>query len=150
VSTRHKVMNQTLIKEKMVDLTNHFKNHEAIATVYLFGSYGTPLYYPELSDIDLAVIFNRNLSLKEEMLIDADISVILGSDKLDVVNLNKARVDICYQVLATGTIIYERDSIITADFVEKTLKHYFDHGLALEKMKKDTLEFIKENSNHRY
>ncbi len=84
------------------------------------------------------------------MLIDADISVILGSDKLDVVNLNKARVDICYQVLATGTIIYERDSIITADFVEKTLKHYFDHGLALEKMKKDTLVFIKENSNHRY
>jgi hypothetical protein len=31
--------------------------------------------------------------------------------------LNKARVDICYQVLATGTIIYERESIITADFV---------------------------------
>ncbi len=150
MSTRHKVMNQILIKEKMADLTNYFKNHEAIATVYLFGSYGTPLYYPELSDIDLAVIFNRNLSLKEEMLIDADISVILESDKLDVVNLNKARVDICYQVLATGTIIYERDSIITADFVEKTLKYYFDHGLTLEKMKEDTLEFIKENSNHRY
>lgn len=142
-------MKQILIKEKMTDLISYFKNHEDIATVYLFGSYGTPLYNPELSDIDLAVIFNRNLSLKEEMLIDAKISVILESDNLDVVNLNKARVDICYQALATGTIIYERNSILTADFVEKTLKHYFDHGLALEKMKEDTFEIIKENSNHR-
>lgn len=142
-------MNQIILKQKMADLINYFKNHEDIATVYLFGSYGTPLYNPELSDIDLAIIFNCNLSLKEEMLIDANISIILKSDNFDVVNLNKARVDICYQVLATGTIIYERESIITADFVEKTLKHYFDHGLALEKMKEDTLIIIKENSNHR-
>ena len=141
-------MNQINLNKKMDDLINYFKNHADIATVYLFGSYGTPLYNPELSDIDLAVIYRRNLSLKEELLIDANISLILESDKFDVVNLNKARIDICYQVLATGTIIYEKDSIITADFVEITLKHYFDHGLALEKMKEDTLVVIKENSNH--
>lgn len=141
-------MKQINLNEKMADLINYFNNHEAIATVYLFGTYGTPLYNPELSDIDLAIIFNHNLSLKEEMLIEANISVILESDNFDVVNLNKARVDICYQVLATGTIIYERDSIKTADFVEKTLRHYFDHGLALEKIKEDTLVIIKENSNH--
>ncbi len=138
-------MNQGLIEEKMTDLKNYFKNHGDIATVYLFGSYGTLFYDPERSDIDLAIIFNRELSLKEEMLIDAEISVILESDKLDLVNLNKSRVDICYKVLATGTIIYERNSILTADFVEKTLKHYFDHGLALEKMKEDAFEVIKEN-----
>lgn len=141
-------MNHINLNEKMADLINYFENHEVIATVYLFGSYGTPLYNPELSDIDLAIIFNRNLSLKEELLIDANISLILESDNFDVVNLNKARVDICYQALAAGTKIYERDSIITADFVEKTLKHYFDHGLALEKMKEDTLVVIKENSIH--
>jgi uncharacterized protein len=141
-------MKQISLKEKMADLINYFKNHEVVATVYLFGSYGTSLYNPGLSDIDLAIIYNGNLSLKEEMLIEANISVILESDNFDLVNLNKARVDICYQVLATGTLIYERDSIITADFVEKTLRHYFDHGLALEKMKEDTLAIIKENSNH--
>ena len=81
------------------------------------------------------------------MLIDAGISLILESDNIDVVNLNKARVDICYQVLATGTIIYERNIILTADFVEKTLKNYFDHGIALEKMKADTFEALKEDSD---
>jgi len=142
-------MNQDLVKEKMTDLKKYFKNHGDIATVYLFGSYGTSLYDPVLSDIDLAIIFSRDLALKEEMLIDAEITVIFESDNLDLINLNKARVDICYQVLATGTIIYERNSILTADFVEKTLKHYFDHGIALEKMKEDTFEVIKENSNSR-
>jgi len=139
-------MKKGLIEEKMADLNNYFKTHSDIATVYLFGSYGTSLYDSELSDIDLAIILSRELSLKEEMLIDAEISLILESDNFDVIILNKARIDICYQVLGTGTIIYEKDNILTAEFVEKTLKHYFDHGIALEKMKEDTIAALKEDS----
>ncbi len=137
----------SITKEKINDLTSFFSGHAVIATVYLFGSYGTELYDPERSDIDLAIIYNRDLTLKEEMLIDAKITLILESDNVDVVNLNKARVDISYQVLATGKLIYERDKIITADFVENVLKHYFDHGLALEEIKADTYEVIKEDAN---
>jgi len=139
-------MEKGLMEEKMTDLNNYFKTHSDIATVYLFGSYGTSLYDSELSDIDLAIILSRKLSLKEEMLIDAEISLIFESDNFDVIILNKARIDICYQVLGTGTIIYERDNILTAEFVEKTLKHYFDHGIALEKMKEDTIAALKEDS----
>ncbi len=139
-------MNQGPIEEKMIDIKNYLKNHGDIATVYLFGSYGTSSFDPGRSDLDVAIIYSRQLALKEEMLIEAEISLILGSDNLDVVNLNKARVDISYQVLATGKMIYERDNIITANFVEKTLKHYFDHGIALEKMKEDTFAALKERS----
>lgn len=137
----------TIIKEKINELISYFRGHGDIATVYLFGSYGTELYDPERSDIDLAIIYSRDLTLKEEMLIDAEITLIFESDNVDVVNLNKARVDISYQVLATGKLIYERDKIITADFVEIVLKHYFDHGLALEEIKADTYEVIKEDAN---
>ena len=140
-------MKQDLIKEKINNLKSYFNGHDDIATVYLFGSYGTELYDPERSDIDLAIICSRDLTLKEEMLIDAEMTLILESDNVDVVNLNKARVDISYHVLAMGKIIYERDKIVTADFVENTLKHYFDHGIALEKMKADTYEAIKEDAN---
>jgi uncharacterized protein len=142
-------MNQDYLNEKMADLTSYFKNNEDIVTVYLFGSYGTSLYDPGRSDIDLAIIFNRALSLREETVVDAKLCSILESDNLDLVNLNKTRVDICYQVLATGTIIFERNSIATADFVENTLRHYFDHGLALEKMKADACEFVREDSKPR-
>jgi len=139
-------MEKGLLEKKMADLNDYFINNSDIATVYIFGSYGTRLYNSELSDLDLAIILSRELTLKEEMQIDAEISLILESDNFDVIILNKARVDICYQVLATGTIIYERDKILTADFVEKTLKHYFDHGIALEKMKEDIIAVIKEDS----
>ncbi|MFU8794908.1 MAG: type VII toxin-antitoxin system MntA family adenylyltransferase antitoxin [Dethiobacteria bacterium] len=140
-------MKRDLIKEKINDLKSFFCGQDVIATVYLFGSYGTELYDHERSDIDLAIIYRQALTLKEEMLIDAEITLILESDNVDVVNLNKARVDISYHVLAMGKIIYERDKIITANFVENILKHYFDHGIALEKMKADTYEVIKEDTN---
>jgi uncharacterized protein len=141
------VKQDLIIKEKINELTSYFDGHGDIATVYIFGSYGTELYDSERSDIDLAIIYSRDLTLKEEMLIDAEITLILESDNVDVVNLNKARVDISYQVLATGKLIYELDKIITADFVENVLKHYFDHGLALEEIKADTYEVIKEDAN---
>jgi hypothetical protein len=44
-------------------------------------------------------------------------------------------VDLAHEILSTGEIIYEKDEIITADFVEQTLKHYFDYGISLKKMK---------------
>lgn len=111
------------ILKNMTEIKNYFYSHKDIATVYLFGSYGTELYDPQRSDIDLAIIFSRYLDLKEEMLIDAEISMIIGRDDVDITNLNKARVDICYQILATGENIYEKDRLVTVDFVEKTLKY---------------------------
>jgi len=134
------------IMENITELNNYFASHKDIATVYLFGSYGTELYDPQRSDIDLAIIFSRYLDLKEEMLIDAEISMIIGRDDVDITNLNKARVDICYQILSTGENIYEKDRLVTVDFVEKTLKYYFDYGITLYKMKVDFVEALKEES----
>jgi len=54
---------------------------------------------------------------------------------------------ISFQVHSYIDCYYERDKIITANFVENILKHYFDHGIALEKMKADTYEVINEDTN---
>ena len=139
-------MDNEFLKNTMTELNSYFASHKDIATVYLFGSYGTELYDPERSDLDLAILFYRNLSLKEEMLIDAEISMILGQDNIDITNLNKTRVDICHQILLTSEIIYEENKIVTANFMEKTLKLYFDYGITLYKMKVDFVEGLKEGS----
>ena len=142
-------MRKKALKDKQVALDNYFTTNKDIATVILFGSFGTPLYDPSHSDIDLAIIYYCDLPLKTEMLISAELSVIFEKDDLDVVNLNKTRVDICHQILATGEIIYEEDKLVTADFVEKTLKHYFDYGIPLYNMKVDFIETVKEESTAR-
>jgi len=55
-------MMQDHFKEKISELRIYFSNHEDIATVYLFGSYGTELYDPERSDIDLAILYKGKAS----------------------------------------------------------------------------------------
>ncbi len=139
-------MHKFFLKEKIKELRDYFNSKEEILTVFLFGSYGTEFYDPDRSDIDLAIIFTRYLNLKEEMLIDAEISIIIGRDDLDITNLNKSRVDICHQILSTGEKIYEKDKLATVDFIEKTLKHYFDYGITLHKLKVDFVEALKEEA----
>jgi len=134
------MVTQPLVERRLREL------EEDITTVYLFGSFGTSVYNPHSSDIDLAIITKKELSLMEEMKISAKISIILERDRVDVIHLNKARVDICHEILATGEIIYEEDAMITADFLEKTLQHYFDFGIPLQKIKVDFFNMLKEEA----
>jgi len=59
-------MKKNLIEEKMTDLNNYFKTHNDIATVYLFGSYGTSIYNSELSDITWQSFLAVNLPLRKK------------------------------------------------------------------------------------
>ena len=135
-------MRRKALREKLPLLQDYFASNSAIMTVYLFGSFGTDNYVPSLSDIDLAIVFGDHKSIKEEMKISADISILLEREDVDVVNLNRARVDLSHEIISTGEIIYEKDKIKTADFVEQTLKHYFDYGIALKKIRDEFLETL--------
>lgn len=140
------IMRKEALHNKLPVLKDYFSSNEAISTVYLFGSFGTSAYVPSHSDLDLAITFCREQSLIEEMKISADLTVILERENVDLVNLNKARVDLCHEILCSGEIIYEKDKIMTADFIEKTLQHYFDYGIPLKKIKADFFEALKEES----
>jgi len=131
------------LKEKLPELQKYFSSREEIATVYLIGSFGTE-HYTRLSDIDFAILFNHKMTLMEEMEVSANLSIILDREDVDLVNLNKARVDLQHEILRTGEIIFERDRFTTADFIEDTLRHYFDFGLTLKKMKDDFREQLRE------
>lgn len=133
------------LKEKLPALQSYFSAHEDVLTVLLFGSFGTDLYTKQ-SDLDIAILFKRKIPLLEEMKIAADLALILGRDDLDLVNLNEVRVDLCHEILCDGEIIYEKDRLLTANFIEKTLKQYFDYGLTLKKMKDDFWEQLKEET----
>jgi predicted nucleotidyltransferase len=136
-------MRKKALGDKLPALLDYFASNESINTVYLFGSFGTPHYVISLSDIDMAVLFGGNIPLMQELKINADISMILQRDDVDVINLNTARVDLGHEILCTGEIIYDKNKIRTADFVEQTLKHYFDYGIPLKRMKEEFIETLK-------
>ena len=134
-----------LSKEKMNHLQNYFKNDKDIILVYLFGSYGTERE-TSLSDIDFAVLFNkkREIDLRREMEIMAQISLLLNIEKVDLVNLNKAPVCLQHEIISSGDLIFERDELQTANFVKQVLTFYYDERIRAEKFYKIYNKVIKE------
>ena len=123
-------------------LASFFRKENNILTVYLFGSYGTD-EQTELSDIDIAILFADTVSMLEELSIAAEIEFILKEGQIDLLNLNKASVILQHRVISTGKEIFERNPLTTADFIENTLKFYFDYGLVYKKFRDDFREELR-------
>lgn len=131
------------IKEKMQELTTYIKQNKNIIALYIFGSYGTK-YQHVNSDLDFAILYKDRPSLFEELEIESDISQIFHRDDIDVVNLNKAPIDMSHQVLYTGDLLFCRDEILLADFKEKVFNIYGDYGIVLKKFYDDFQEGLRE------
>jgi len=60
-----------------------FQSRIEISAVYLFGSFGTEFEHPQ-SDIDLGIVFTRQVTLPEELELDVALSLHLSHDQIDV------------------------------------------------------------------
>ncbi len=131
------------IDEKIACLPAYFESIPEVMTVFLFGSYGTENQTP-LSDIDFAVYFNKRMDLFEEMAFLSKLSDVLGTDRVDLVNLNKAPINIQFRAISEGRIIYERDYIATCDYIEKVIGLYQDYNINLHYFYKEYDEALRE------
>ena len=120
-------------------LSEYFKTRENIVAVYLFGSFGTALQTP-LSDLDLAVLFDKKVSLMEELRVAGEISSIVKMEKVDLVNLNTASIQIQHEVLYQGEKIYDGRPEKAQEFVENVLEIYHDYEFILRKYREDFRE----------
>lgn len=93
----------------------------------VFGSYGTS-YQTPLSDVDLAILFQKDMRPSQERVIELEISIsdICHEDDINVLSLNDANVMLQFRVLDGATSIYERDPIAVCDFREHVFKVYGD------------------------
>jgi uncharacterized protein len=135
--------NLTELGSKLENLLTFFKEDTRILTVYIFGSFGTEKQNT-MSDIDLGVLYDSQIPLLDELRYSADISSILKTDKVDVINLNTSPVYMQHQVLYTGKKIFERDFYKTADFVERVLEEFHDYEFILRKYREDYAEGLRE------
>ncbi len=124
------------------EFMEYLKSKEEILAVYIFGSKGTE-YEKEDSDVDLAILFADAKPLFAELSLEAEIEEIIAGE-VDLVSLNKCNILLKYRIIKEGQKIYEQDPIYTADFIEEVLKHYFDFGLKLKKLKADFRQGLKE------
>lgn len=126
-------------------IESFFLEEKMVAAVYLFGSFGTD-YENKFSDIDIGIVFINDLPirLKDELELEANLSLYLKTDKIDLVNLNKAPIQLRFRAIADGELIFERDSLATSDFIENTYRYYLDYSYHLKNLEQERAKALKE------
>ncbi|MCP4901850.1 MAG: nucleotidyltransferase domain-containing protein [bacterium] len=92
--------------------------------VYLFGSAGT-LYERPNSDLDIAVLCNERLNMKERSALGLKIEQTTGRT-VDLIDLATADPIIRRQVIANGTLVHAHERATRSLFEMKTLSEYLD------------------------
>lgn len=123
-----------------------FQSRVEVAAVYLFGSFGTEFEHPH-SDIDLGIVFNRSVTLSEELELDVALSLHVGHDRIDLVNLNRAPIALQFRALKEGLLVYEGDYYKHSDFIEYVIKAYPDYAIKYAAFTRDYEQALKEEYN---
>lgn len=97
-----------------------------LVLVYLFGSQVQGRPGPR-SDYDFAVLFEDEPSLRERSALIHQLVQLLGTDHVDLVVLRRAPIELKYNVIAMGSLLYEVDRAQRVEFEAQTLSRYFDY-----------------------
>ena len=131
------------VEKEIDELILYLSKNSNVIAFFIFGSFGTQ-YQNQNSDIDFAILYDKDVTLKEELMLEVKISEIFKRDDIDVVNLNKAPINLQHRVIYTGDLLYCSDKIKLADFKEKVFKFYGDYGITLKFFYEDYLKGLIE------
>lgn len=139
------VRDREKVKNLKKNISGFFSKQKTVAAVILFGSFGTE-YETKFSDIDLGIIFmpDVRMDLKRELEMDANLSLFMGTDRIDLVNLNKAPLQLRFEAITSGDLIFEQDYETASDFIENTYRYYLDYAYDLHLMKMERDRALKE------
>ena len=124
------------IENKIENLKRYFSKQPNILGVWIVGSYGTK-YQREDSDIDFAILFDRDTDDLEEMKFACDITEILNIENIDTINLRKAPITLQFKAIKDGRNLYEADYIKICDYIEYVIDNYVDRKYYLDKFERD-------------
>lgn len=114
------------IVSKLRSFFKHIECPPAIHLVYAFGSRVSGRERP-LSDYDIAVLFVEMPGRDRICELSHKMSALLMTDRIDLVVLNQAPIELRYAVVAGGKCIYETDLSLRVEFEAQTLSLYGDY-----------------------
>ena len=110
-----------------------------ITLVYLFGS-RVKGKVGNLSDYDIAVFVADKIPYGFRYQLANEVSKALNAERVDLVILNAAPVELAYNVISTGKLLYERSVYDRVEFEATTLSKYFDYLPVLRRQREEILE----------
>ncbi|MQY66326.1 MAG: nucleotidyltransferase domain-containing protein [Clostridia bacterium] len=116
-----------------------FFNKQKVLLAYLFGSQVSSRTGP-ISDYDIAVLLPQKSPLAYKYQLTHQICELLNTSQVDLVILNKAPVELQYNVISSGKIIFAKDKYTKVEFEADTLSRYFDYLPILRKQREDIIK----------
>ena len=99
---------------------------EGVSLVYVFGSQVEGRLGP-MSDYDLAVLVDRTADGRRiQAHLAHELARALQTDRIDVVLLNRAPVELAYAIIAQGQVLYERDTSTRVEYEANVMSRYGD------------------------
>ena len=114
-------------------------NSPNVCLAYLFGSQVNEKTGP-ISDIDLGVLFEDGMDiLNARSRIAYDLGEELQHQRIDIVSLSEASVELAYAIISQGICIFQRDNAIRVEFEAQVLSRYGDYLPVLRSQRQEIL-----------
>ncbi len=123
-----------------------------IVLAYLFGSRASGTEVAG-SDYDVGVLFAGPVPSDVPFELQHRLAVRLGTGSVDLVVLNRAPVELQYNVIAQGRVVYQADEATRVEFEARTMSVYFDQLPELRRQRRELLaqrEVIDAGGVRRY
>ena len=112
---------------------------DGVSLVYLFGSQVEGRLGP-MSDYDLAVLVDRTVDGRRiQARLAHELARALQTDRVDVVLLNRAPVELAYAIVAQGHLLHEQDVATRVEYEAKVMGRYGDLLPVLRAQRDDIL-----------
>jgi predicted nucleotidyltransferase len=115
-----------------------------IRFAYLFGSRATGTA-TEHSDADVAIMPSATLSLRERARLATQLTAALGVPDVDLLSLDRARLELRGRVVQEGKLIYSSDEPARVAFEVRTRSAYFDYLPTLQELQQAYLTHVAEH-----
>jgi predicted nucleotidyltransferase len=136
-------MNQENLIAKIIPIISSRPN---VHLAYLFGSQ-VQGNIGSMSDIDLGVLFTDDTDATLACIqLSHALAMALETDRVDVIPLNHAAIELAYAVIAQGKCIYQRDVATRVEFEADIMGRYGDY---LPVLRAQRLEILRGEKHER-
>ena len=135
----------TFDRQKLIETIGPVLKKYNVNTVYLFGSRANGTHYSN-SDIDLGLLLGDFGRTKTKLIIDIQMEIegLLHPTPVVVIILQNAPLEMRFQIIKTGAIIYCRNDDFRTDFEDVVMRDYLDFKPFLDMYQREVKEALRE------
>jgi predicted nucleotidyltransferase len=134
-------MNTHLVREKLLSILTDLKS---VSLVYLFGSQIEGHVGP-MSDYDVGVWVDRDADERQiQARLAHDLRRALKTERVDVLILNHAPIELAYAIVAQGQNLYQRDVATRVEYETWVMNRYGDYLPVLRAQRQEILRGDKD------